>query len=278
MHLVSQGIVLEFAQLNARRSNAAALASLLTGKGWSRLRRRVGVCPFIHLNGHTWESYLATLGSEHRYNFNRRLKQAHKGFDVGFEQARTPEQCRFALGQLIRLHNLRWQGHGGSDAFHAPEIVRFHHAMSLLALDRRWLRLFVLRFDGLPVAALYGFLYQQVFYFYQSGYDPRYRKQSVGLLTMGLAIKSAIEEGAEQYDMLHGDESYKFHWAKEVRELEHLELYAPDARAQLAREVRAVSRAMRQTARQVLPRTVADRISATRRLGVWRGLYGAWVT
>ena len=64
----------------------------------------------------------------------------------------------------------------------------------------------------------------------KSGYDPRYRKQSVGLLTMGLAIKSAIEEGAEQYDMLHGDESYKFHWAKEVRELEHLELYAPDAR------------------------------------------------
>ena len=73
--------MLEFAQLNARRSNAATLAGLLTGRGWSRVRRPAGVCPFIRLNGHTWESYLATLGSEHRYNFNRRLKQATKDFD-----------------------------------------------------------------------------------------------------------------------------------------------------------------------------------------------------
>ncbi len=57
--------------------------------------------------------------------------------------------------------------------------------MSRLALDRRWLRLFVLRLDGVPVAALYGFLYQRVFYFYQSGYDPRYSKHSVGLVDDG---------------------------------------------------------------------------------------------
>ena len=62
---------------------------------------------------------------------------------------------------------------------------------------------------------------------------------------MGLAIKSAIEDGAEEYDMLHGDESYKFQWAKDVRELEHLELYAPDARATMARRVRVASRAFR---------------------------------
>ena len=159
-----------------------------------------------------------------------------------------------------------------------PRMVQFHHAMTQVALERQWLRLYVLKLDGAPVAALYGFLYQGVFYFYQSGYDPRYRKHSVGLLTMGLAIKSAIDEGAEQYDMLHGDESYKFHWAKDVRELEHLELSAPDVRAHVARRLRAVSRAMSKTARQVLPATIAERISAARRLGIWKGLYGAWVS
>lgn len=277
-HLVGQGIVLELAQLHSGRSQAAALASMLMGRGWTGLRRAAGVCPFIRLDGHTWASYLGTLGSEHRYNFNRRLKQANRTFKVQFAQARSPEDCRESLEQLIALHNLRWRGHGDSDAFHAAEIVRFHHAMSQVALERQWLRLFVLTFDAKPVAALYGFLYQRVFYFYQSGYDPGYRKHSVGLLTMGLAIKSAIEEGAEQFDMLHGDESYKFHWAKEVRQLEHLELYAPDARFRVARQLRVFSRAMSKTARQVLPSTVAERISAARRLGVWRGLYGAWVS
>lgn len=277
-YLVDQGIVLELAQLHSQRSQAAALAGLLTERGWSRLGRPSGVCPFIDLKGHTWDSYLATLGSEHRYNFNRRFKQANRNFNCQFELARTPEECRDALGRLIALHNLRWQGHGGSDAFDSAPVVQFHHAMTRLALDRQWLRLFVLRLDAVPVAALYGFLYQRVFYFYQSGYDPGYRKHSVGLLTMGLAIKSAIEEGAEQFDMLHGDESYKFHWAKEVRELEHLELYAPDARALVARQLRVVSRAASMTARKVLPKTIAERISAARRLGVWKGLYGAWVS
>ena len=276
IYLVGQGIVLELAQLNSQRSHAAALASLLTGRGWSRVRRPAGMCPFIHLNGHTWESYLGTLGSEHRYNFNRRFKQANKNFEFQFEQARSPEECRDALDQLIALHNLRWRGHGGSDAFHSADVVRFHHAMSQVALERQWLRLFVLKLDAAPVAALYGFLYQRVFYFYQSGYDPSYRKHSVGLLTMGLAIKSAIDEGAEEYDMLHGDESYKFHWAKDVRELEHLELYAPDMRPRVARQLRGVGRAMSKTARQVLPTTIAERISAARRLGLWEGLYGAW--
>ena len=146
-----------------------------------------------------WESYLATLGSEHRYNFRRRLKKATGAFELRFDQARSPEECRIALAQLIALHDERWQGHGGSDAFRSAAVVKFHQAMSRLALDNGWLRLFVLRFDGVPVAALYAFLYRGVFSFYQSGYDPRHARHSVGLLAMGLAIKTAIEDGADEY-------------------------------------------------------------------------------
>ena len=275
-YLAGQSVVVGLAQLNAQHSAAAALARALAPHEWRQFRRAAGVCPFIRLAGLTWDSYLGSLGSDHRYNFNRRLKQAKRNFDVRFEQARSPEECRDALARLIGLHNARWQGHGGSDAFHAPAVVRFHEEVSRVALDRQWLRLFVLWFGGEPVAALYGFRYRQTFSFYQSGYDPRYRKHSVGLLAMGLAIKSAIDEGAGEYDLLHGDESYKFHWAKEVRELERLELYPSDTRGWIAQQARSASRAARQTARRVLPVAIADRISAAGRLGVWRGLYGAW--
>ena len=47
---------------------------------------------------------------------------------------------------------------------------------------------------------------------------------------MGLAIKSAIEEGVQDYDLLHGDERYKFLWARDERELVRLELYPPRVR------------------------------------------------
>ena len=46
-------------------------------------------CPFIPLAGMSWESYLATLGSEHRYNFHRKWKRLNRDFTVQFEQVRT---------------------------------------------------------------------------------------------------------------------------------------------------------------------------------------------
>ena len=71
----------------------------------------------------------------------------------------------------------------------------------------------------------YGFRYGDKFYFYQSGFDPGYARQSVGLVALGLTIKAALEEGAMEYDLLHGDEEYKFLWAHQTRELRRLELF-----------------------------------------------------
>ena len=118
-----------------------------------------------------------------------------------------------------------------------------------MALDRGWLRLFVMTIDGRPAASLYGFCYDHTFYFFQSGFDPAFSKQSVGLLSMGLAIRSAIEEGAAEFDLLRGGEAYKFHWARESRELGCLELYPPCGRALLYKRARAVSRAAKTMAR-----------------------------
>ena len=102
----------------------------------------------------------------------------------------------------MELHNMRWRDRGGSDAFHTPGLVSFHREFSQLALKRGWLRLYVLRLNQKPAACLYGFLYGRTFYFYQSGFDSAYEKQSVGLVSMGLGIKSAIAEGAEEYDLI----------------------------------------------------------------------------
>jgi len=72
-----------------------------------------------------------------------------------------------------------------------------------------------------------------------------------------LAIRAAIEEGAREYDLLHGDEEYKFRWAREIRELSRLEVYPPRLRATMYRRARTLSRAARRLARAAIsePRT-----------------------
>jgi len=119
-----------------------------------------------------------------------------------FEQARSVREVSDALVTLVRLHHMRWRWRGGSNGFHTPALLAFHADVSQLARARGWPRLFVLSLDGRPAAALYGFRYGETFYFYQSGFDPEYRRYSVGLLATGLSIRAAFEEGAREYDLL----------------------------------------------------------------------------
>lgn len=251
---------LTLSQLKRGSSFAVELAQLLVKRDWRLSEARTNACPFINLSGHNWQSYLATLGSQHRYNLQRRLKNLTRQDDMRFEQVLSDEQRQQALALLIDLHNLRWSERGGSDAFHTAGLRSFHEEFSRIALRAGWLRLFVLWLDGKPASALYGFLYQRNFSFYQSGFDPSYGKQSVGLVTMGLAIRNAIEEGADEYDLLHGEEQYKSLWAHETRELGRLELYPPNVRGRLYERTVVLNRVARRMARHVLstPRTLGQ--------------------
>jgi len=260
--------VLELAQFKRDHGGAApALAGLLRERDWSSRETRFDVCPFINLSEHSWPSYLATLGWEHRHNFKRRVRQLTKRFAVSFEVAHSEDLRREALEALLALHLRRWSGRGGSNAFHTPGLHAFHDELTQLALQRGWLRLFLLRLDGQPAGSLYGFMYNRRFYFYQQGFDPSYERHSVGLVMTGLTIEAAIKEGAEEYDFLRGDEEFKFRWAVDVRELGRLELYPPGASGSLWSHAMGLRRAVMSVRRRLLSNALADRTPATRGTG-----------
>jgi len=271
-YLGREKLMLEMANVKRSCCLAAQLTVDLRRQGWHLSEGTAGICPFINLSWHSWESYLRSLNSRHRSDFGRMLRNLTKQFAVGFEQVRSEEQRREALRLLVTLHNMRWRDRGGSDAFDRLDLIAFHEEVSQRALERGWLRLFVLTLDGQPAASLYGFRYQRTFYFFQSGFDPRYARHGVGLITVGLTIKSAIEEQAEEYDFLRGAEPYKFRWARETRELGQFEMYPPRPGALLYKRAHSVGRACRTVARRALPKAVTDRLAMARRSGVWQEL------
>ena len=252
----------ELEQVRIGGSCAADLGKLLGDGGWSLGEEQTNISRHIDLSGQSWPAYVGSLGRAHRYNFNRRLRQLGREFTIRFEKVSTEAERRAALGRLIALHKARWSGY--SRAFHTQNHLDFHEEITRLACERGWLRLYTLWLDEEAVAALYGFRYGGVFYFYQSGFDPNYGRYSTGLVTMGLTIRSAIEEGAGEYDMLQGVEGYKGHWASGTRSLGRLEFYPPHVRGLVYRRAIELSRAARRTARRLLPRTMTDWIAAKR--------------
>lgn len=229
-YLNNYRITLELSRVDGTLAQAGKFAVEAIRNGWTVTRLVTDTCPFINLSGYTWDSYLAGLGASHRGNVRRRLRKLEKGWYVDFAQVQCEEMRADALRLLVELHRRRWRERGRSGAFGTPALLGFHETFSRLAFEQGWLRLFVLRLNGKPAAAFYGFNYHNTFYFYQSGFDPEFRRHSVGLVTMGLAIKHAIGENARIFDFLRGNEPYKFLWAREQRELIRLECF-PKTRA-----------------------------------------------
>ena len=230
---------------------AFELADLLVADGWTASTAPDGVCPRIPLAGHTWDSYLATLGSSHRANVRRRFKALGQKFSMRFELVTTEAQRREALAALMTFHERRYVGRGGSTAFMTSALRAFHDEATKRALDRGWLRMFVLRVNDALVAVMYGFMYNRRFYFYQHGFDDQYQQHSIGLVLMGLSVRAAIDDGADEFDMLWGVEPYKWLWARETRELRKIQLFPAHIGGRIHRGASGARRSLGTLARRV---------------------------
>ena len=221
------------------------LAAALTLAGWTAIEGSPDVCPYIDLSGHTWETYLASLGSSHRANFRRRLRALEADFTLRFTPVTSQDERRRANEALFLFHDQRWTGCGGSTAFSTAPLRAFHQDFTRRALECGWLRMYSLSLNDTLAAAMYGFAGKGRFYFYQHGFDAAYGGYSVGLVLMGLTIRAAIGDHMREFDMLYGHEAYKKLWASQHRPLGRLMLFPPRLAGRWLQRHAATRQAMR---------------------------------
>ena len=233
-------------------SISAQLARRLGGAGWATSFADDGTCPIVDLQGHTFESFLGSVGASHRANVRRRLRALDREFDVRFDRITRHEDRQAALAALATFHDRRYADRGGSTAFASAAARAFHEDATRRALDRGWLRMYRLTLNGTTAAVMYGFHMGGRFYFYQHGYDDTYAPQSIGLVLMALTIKAAISEAATEFDMLWGTEAYKSRWARRAGVLQRVELYPVHFGGSVQRHAVEARRGVAGLARRVL--------------------------
>jgi CelD/BcsL family acetyltransferase involved in cellulose biosynthesis len=250
-YITSRGLAVRFNHLRPS-SLAAQLAAQLAGDGWASATADDGTCPVIPLAGHTFDSYLGTLGSSHRANVRRRIKALGQQFEMGFDLITADTERRELLSAMAAFHDRRYDDRGGSSAFSLPAVRAFQEEVTRRGLDRGWLRMYALRLNGETAAVMYGINYGGRFYFYQHGFDDRYQVHSVGLVLMGLSVRAALDEGAREFDMLWGVEPYKFLWARDARILQRIELFPMHLGGTIHRHAIGARRRVGTLARRVL--------------------------
>jgi CelD/BcsL family acetyltransferase involved in cellulose biosynthesis len=227
---------------------------LATAEGWTgRLGAEVvhrESSPTLHMAGRSYDEYLAASSKNFREQMKRRARKLAREHEVEFRLS-DGEHLEADLETLFRLHDARWSGAGEETSAFEEARQRFHTAFARHALDRGWLRLWVLEADGKAVACWYGFRFAQIDWYYQSGRDPEWERESVGFVLLAHTIKEAFDGGVLEYRLLRGGEGYKDRFASDDPGLETVAL----ARGPVGRAALLAARAARRPAvRRVLKR------------------------
>jgi CelD/BcsL family acetyltransferase involved in cellulose biosynthesis len=140
------------------------------------------------------------------------LLKIERNFKTDFVDLSDSPSINEQMKIFFDLHQKRWTAKGFSGAFADRKVANFHLDIARRFSKKGWLGLFMLRLSDVPAAALYGFRYNSKFYYYLSGFDPKFFEYSVGSLLTSFAIERSIKEGFVEFDFTRGGEEYKNHW------------------------------------------------------------------
>jgi CelD/BcsL family acetyltransferase involved in cellulose biosynthesis len=147
----------------------------------------------------TWEGYLNSLTGKQRHELRRKLKKISK---VTLQEVNAEN--------IEVLFSLMSSSSNEKQEFLTEEMRSFFFDIASSFSKRKWLRFRIAYLDSRPIGAIFSFSAYQHIYLYNMGYDPEFISLSPGIITIALDIKEAINEKAQFYHFLRGNEKYKY--------------------------------------------------------------------
>ena len=173
----------------------------------------------------TWEDYLASLNKKDRHELRRKIRRLFdSGAGVDFEVLSTQADVVAAMDDFLDLHT---RSRADKTEFMTPEMETFFRRMASAMSAEGLVRLFMLRVNQRPAAAVLCFDASSHLYMYNSGYDPEFSGLSAGLVSKALCLRWAIENGKTGLDFLRGDEPYKYDLGARDQQIYRLTLRRP---------------------------------------------------
>jgi CelD/BcsL family acetyltransferase involved in cellulose biosynthesis len=223
VYLEDRSDLWDFCELNTIPVSSPAASVIITSlvaRKWIHACVQTPCCQ-ISLPDH-WDTYFKQLSSAMRKNYKYHLRRLEK--KPNFRVYRCSRQIDLlqSLTALFELHQKRWRSDVNAGSFSSEKRREFYQQLSSVLLSRGWLEFWVLEIGGKPIAADYGFRYNNVVYALQAGFDPSEHADSPGFCLKGAMLKALIESGVRQYDFLSGFSESKAKWNAQISYYLHI--------------------------------------------------------
>jgi CelD/BcsL family acetyltransferase involved in cellulose biosynthesis len=183
-------------------------------KGLKIEERTCSICPYMTLPN-SFESLMKSLTKKKRKNLNRYMRKINQKYDVKLKKYDDAGfTVETGMKTFVSLHQKKWESEGfpGNFGEGRHNFLNFHLDVAQSFADKGWLGLYFLMANNEAIAAQYTFKHNRKVLCYLQGFDPAYSEYSVGNLITMFLLRECIIEGFNEYDLMRGDEAYKFYW------------------------------------------------------------------
>jgi len=188
--------------------------------------------PYISIDC-DWLKYYNALGKNIRSDMRRRLNCLTKKGKAEFVRIHETDDVTNTLHIIKSIHVKCRQAKGEISWYTDEKRLRFVSLILERFGDLKWLDIVFLKLNDRIVAYYLGFIYDNVVYFWNTGFDPEFSGLSPGKLLLHHWIKDSFAVGYREFDFMVGQEPYKFQWTNHIRSNYELFLFKNTARSHL---------------------------------------------
>lgn len=191
----------------AASPTTALLPELAPAVGLTVVRRLEERCPVIALPA-TWDDYLALLPGKQRHELTRKMRRAAREIpEASVSRLDGPDQVELRIGDFLDLHR---RSSAGKARFMDARMEAFFRRTAAALARAGTLRLWFLDAPEGPLAAYLTIEWGGTVGLYNSGFRPDRAAVSPGVVLLAAVIRDAIERGCHRFDLLRGEERYKY--------------------------------------------------------------------
>jgi hypothetical protein len=188
----------------------------------------------------SYATFLSRLSPSRRANVNILSNRMHKkyGQALTVKCVSNKNDIEVLLRDIETVAQKTWQRALGGGYFNN----HITHRRYELALEREWLRAYLLYIDKNPIAFWTGYCYGNTFFIEHTGFDPVYRHSRPGTVLLMIIIKELCNDvRIDVIDFAPGSEEYKKIYGNQSCREAHVYIYAPTLQGILINAIKTSS-------------------------------------
>lgn len=170
-------------------------------------------CYFIPVREKVWDEFYKTTSKGFVQKDIQRLLNHYSKLSWEINDW-TAGDSSSLIPVITMLHHLSQLRKGRRSSYYQNEFKVFIEKVIKELSKKGWIKIYILKVGGEPASFVFGFVYNQVYYYWNIGFDTALERLSPSKFLLYNILKKGFENRIwDEFNFMRGDTDYKRRWA-----------------------------------------------------------------